>query len=177
MNEIKGKLGSEYTRLVARHKDQIFSFIYSLVHTTADAEDLFQETCLVLWEKFEQFEPGTDFVAWACTTAQFKVLNFMRRKSRDRHFFSMEFITQLCEMQADQSELLDARSQALVDCVQKLPEKDRQLVELCYGGTESIKQVAKRIDRTAGSVYESLRRIRRVLFSCVNRNVATDGLV
>lgn len=55
--------------LMTRHQRQIFSYIYTLVPRRHDAEDLLQETSVVICEKFEEFRPGTDFVAWACQIA------------------------------------------------------------------------------------------------------------
>ena len=55
--------------LMTRHQRQIFSYIYTLVPNRPDAEDLLQETSLVICEKFREFEVGTDFVAWACQIA------------------------------------------------------------------------------------------------------------
>src|SRR5260221_14067934 len=52
--------------LITRHQRQVFAYIYTLVPDRHDAEDLLQETSVVICEKFDEFVPGTDFVAWAC---------------------------------------------------------------------------------------------------------------
>src|SRR5260221_10163530 len=55
--------------LITRHQRQVFAYIYTLVPDRHDAEDLLQETSVVICEKFDEFVPGTDFVAWACQIA------------------------------------------------------------------------------------------------------------
>ena len=55
--------------LLARHQRQLARYIHTLVPHVQDAEDIFQETCEVICEKFDQFSPGTDFLAWACEIA------------------------------------------------------------------------------------------------------------
>src|SRR5262249_61929035 len=55
--------------LMTRHQRQIFAYIYTLVPDRHDAEDLLQETSVVICEKFSEFTPGTAFVAWACQIA------------------------------------------------------------------------------------------------------------
>jgi RNA polymerase sigma-70 factor (ECF subfamily) len=55
----------DLVELLSRHKSQLFSYTVSIVHHVPDAEDEFQQTCVVVWEKLDQFELGTDFVAWA----------------------------------------------------------------------------------------------------------------
>ena len=47
--------------LLTRHQRQIFSYIYVLVPNRTDAEDLLQETSLVICEKFADFTLGTDY--------------------------------------------------------------------------------------------------------------------
>ena len=72
----------EFTRLVRLHTSQVLAYIDSLLLNRSDAEDLFQETCLVLWQKFDEFGPGTNFLAWALRVADYKVMNFQTMQSR-----------------------------------------------------------------------------------------------
>ena len=59
--------------LMTQHQRRIFSYIYTLVPDRHHAEDLLQESSLVICEKFDEFELGTDFVAWACQIAWWRV--------------------------------------------------------------------------------------------------------
>jgi RNA polymerase sigma-70 factor (ECF subfamily) len=164
-----------FLELLTRHSSQLFAYIYALVQNLHDAEDLYQKTSIVLWRKFAEFESGTDFVAWACRTARLEVFNYIRIRRRDRHLFSESFLAELADDQVDRSEHLESRKSALEQCLEKLPEKDRRLIDVCYGGDGSIKQAAQRLGRPVGSVYDSLSRIRRVLFECVRRTLAMEG--
>ena len=51
--------------LFSSNYNRIKSFIFSLVPNTSDADDVMQETSRIIWEKFEEFEVGTNFLAWA----------------------------------------------------------------------------------------------------------------
>ena len=53
-----------FMRLFLQSERRILGFILSLVPYVADAEDLLQETCAIMWSKINEFEPGTDFTAW-----------------------------------------------------------------------------------------------------------------
>ena len=64
---------AQFLRLYTRHQHRILAYIYTLVPNRADAEDLLQDTAVLLWEKFAQFELGTDFIAWACRVAFLKI--------------------------------------------------------------------------------------------------------
>src|SRR5690606_1942058 len=73
----------EFTRLYAECQKRLFIYISLLMPNTADAHDVLQDTNLVLWQKFEQFEPGTSFFAWAREVARYRVLRYRQIHSRD----------------------------------------------------------------------------------------------
>ena len=74
MAELNPTSSGEFIRLFLQNERRIYAFIVSLLPDLTDAEDVLQETSVVLWEKFDQFQPGTNFVSWACKIAHFKVL-------------------------------------------------------------------------------------------------------
>ena len=78
--------------LLTRHQRQIFSYIYVLVPKRADAEDLLQETSLVICEKFNEFKEGTDFVAWACQIAYWRVRYSRQKFARSKVLFDQEVV-------------------------------------------------------------------------------------
>src|SRR5678815_4477680 len=78
--------------LMTRHQRQIFSYIYVLVHNRSDAEDLLQETSLVICEKFHEFREGTDFVAWACQIAYWRVRYSRQKYARSKVLFDQEIV-------------------------------------------------------------------------------------
>ena len=151
---------------------QVFGYIYSLVRNFDDADDLFQQTSLAMWNKFEQFDQSRSFVAWACGVARFEVSNFLRARSRQKLYFSDDLSLLLAESQdpgaVDSSE--DQRA-ALAGCLGKLRQRDQKLVTACYGEESLVPEVARAWGRSAQSIHNSLRRIRRSLFECVRRSV------
>jgi RNA polymerase sigma-70 factor, ECF subfamily len=168
---------AEFAVLLARHHGQLMGYIYSLVRDLDDADDLFQQTSLVLWDKFDQFDASRSFVSWACGIARYEVLNFLRARSRDRLYFGDELSLALIEAQEDlEQERLEDRRTALAGCMKKLRERDKELLEACYGRSTGVRDVAEARGRSAQSVHNSLRRIRRALFECVHRSLAQGGL-
>ena len=80
--------------LMVQHQRQIFSFIYSLAPDRHDAEDLLQETSLVICEKFGEFKPGTNFLAWACQIALWRVRAARQKFARSKIMFDDEVLEQ-----------------------------------------------------------------------------------
>ena len=65
--------------LFVRNEGAIRAFVRALQPALADADDVLQETFLTVSRKAASFEPGTNFVAWACGIARLKVLENFRQ--------------------------------------------------------------------------------------------------
>src|SRR3954469_6699280 len=113
--------------LMTRHQRQIFAYIYTLVPRRHDAEDLLQETSVVICEKFGEFTPGTDFVAWACQIAWWRIRYARQKFARAKVVFDDEVLATVAHTAGMMREELDARHEALSGCLQKLPPRDREL--------------------------------------------------
>src|SRR4051795_8448884 len=118
--------------LMTRHQRQIFSYIYVLVPNRADAEDLLQETSLVICEKFNEFREGTDFVAWACQIAYWRVRYSRQKFARSKVLFDQEILDVVAHTVGRMTEELDDRHVALADCLRKLHTRDRELLLTRY---------------------------------------------
>ena len=59
-----------------------------MVHNQSAAEDLLQETVTIMWEKFDQFEEGTNFAAWAIAIARNKSLEYLKENHKTKKLFT-----------------------------------------------------------------------------------------
>jgi len=171
--EVASETKADFAELLRRHQSQLFAYIYSLVHNFDDADDLFQQTSVVLWDKFDQFDRSKRFLAWACGVARYEVLNYLRARNRHRLYFSDELNLALVEAQDDlEAEPLAEQRDALAECLKKLRRRDVDLLEAFYGRCLGVSEVASAWGRSTHSIHNSLRRIRRALFECVHRTLA-----
>ena len=164
---------AEFIKEFTRNQRPVFLFILSQISNPAEAEEILQETNLVIWNKCEQFEPGTNFKAWACQIARYEVLKWLDRHRRDKHYFNDELMQQIAEETLEDSEEWELRREALATCLNKLNPEDRELVQLRYAPGQSGKGAAEEVGRPVNSVYQSLGRIRRALLECIQRQIAT----
>jgi len=111
--------------LMSRHQRQIFGYIYTLVARRADAEDILQETNLVVCKKFDEFKEGTDFVAWACQIAWWNVQRARQKFARAKVVFDDEVLESVAETAVSMVEELDHRHEALAHCLGRLHPRDR----------------------------------------------------
>jgi RNA polymerase sigma-70 factor (ECF subfamily) len=167
----------QFVERFIRSQDRIYAYIVTLLPNRADAEEVFQQTSLILWKKWREFDLDRDFLRWACGIAYLEVRNLLR-KQRDagRVFLSEDVLAGVAEMRLEAHDLLESRRQALAACLAQLPAKQRALLERCYAGTDSVKAVAADLGRTANALYLILKRIRRALFDCINRVLAAEGV-
>src|SRR3954453_1657098 len=121
-----------FVRLLGQNQRRIFLYVMSLVPDCNDAEEIIQETNLVLWREFSRFQPGTNFAAWACKVAFHQVLAWRKRVRRDRLKFSAGFLEAVAEEASSASDALEERSQCLAHCIERLPEDRRKLLRLRY---------------------------------------------
>ena len=161
----------EFVRLFMAHQDRIYSYIVTLVPNRADADDIFQEVGLVLWQKFADFKTGTQFAAWACRIAHNKVLNCRKGQARSPLNFSDEFLELVASEHLAKSDLWEDRHKALAVCLEKLADKDQQLIERCYQAASTTKQVAEELDQPVDTVYKRLARLRKQLYECIDRTI------
>lgn len=167
--------GEDFVRLFTQSQRALYLFILPLVSCAADADEVLQETNVVIWSKWSSFQPGTSFVAWGRAIARLEVLRFRRRSSGRMHFLADDVIEHLAAHADAQPSDFDVRRDALAECIGKLKDKDRELIRCRYESDTSGEDVAKRLGRPANSVYQSIGRIRRVLLECVRRRLAAAG--
>ncbi len=166
----------EFVQLFTHHQRRLFLYILSQVPNPIEAEEVQQETNVVIWSKFTQFRPGTNFLAWVSQIANFEVMKYRSRKKRDRMQFSDEFLQTVSRDALERSDELEERRTALVECIEKLRPRDRDLIQQRYAPGERGKHLAEQIGRPANSVYQSLGRIRRSLMECIQRRLSTGGV-
>lgn len=156
-----------------RHRSRLFAYVHALVRNLADADDVFQQTSLALWRRFDAFDQTRSFLNWALGVARLEAATWLRTRARDRLRFSDELTELLIAAFADlPDEEVGDRRDALPGCVDKLPEPDRELLTECYHRGADVATVAARLGRSPSSVHNSLRRIRRALFECIERTAA-----
>jgi len=164
----------QFVKLFSKHEPALRRFVRSLVYSWDDVDDVMQNTGLVLWRKFSDFDPETNFMNWASVVARFEVLTWKRDRARDRHVFDDELISMLAEESDAESEKLIAHRRALDSCLEKLPEELRRVVVAAYEPGVKLNEVAEKIGSSATGFYKKLRRTRESLMACIEAEVASQ---
>ena len=81
-----------FLRLFLQNQRGLYAYVLTLLPHRADADDVLQETSLVMWDKFDADGPPTDFLAWGRRIAYHKVLDFYKKAQRAQARLSRVFV-------------------------------------------------------------------------------------
>lgn len=164
--------GSDFVKLYSAYEARLRGYVQSLVHRWSDADDVMQRSNLVLWKKFAQYQPGSNFFAWACQIVRLEVLKFRESAARDKMVFAEAFLDAIDKQTIHRSDDLQTRIDYLEQCVSKLSPEHQELLRLSYDEERTVVSIAEHLNRKVDGVYKTLSRIHLALYACVNRRLA-----
>ena len=165
----------EFLLLLTSHQSSLYAAITALLGGVEGAQDVLQETNIVLLEKAGEFDPARPFVPWALAFAKFQVLAWRKRQTRDRLVLDDDLFAVLADRLAADTVSPSHRLDALEKCLNKLPVDARQLVDARYINGDPVQEIASRLGRSVNVVSVSLFRIRKALLDCIRATLAAEG--
>jgi RNA polymerase sigma-70 factor (ECF subfamily) len=165
----------DFVAIYTRYERKLYRYVAALLAHPADADDVLQETARVLWQKFDQYRPEEPFLPWACKIAHYEVLNHCQRERTRQKHFCPAIVDLLAEARLEHDDLFEAQSRWLSDCLRKLTEIDRRLIERRYASRLTLTEMASETGRTPNALYKSMQRVRRTLMECVNCGLKSEG--
>ena len=168
----------QFAELYSGVQQRLFGMLVSIMRNSEDAQDILQQTAVTAWENFSDFKIGTDFYRWIATLAKYESLTFINYKRRSKLYFNQDLMDQLVDDASKLTDdLIEARCTALRECIPKLAEADRKLIDCRYAHGLGSHATAKLLDRSQASICNSLRRIRQTLLHCVKRTLSSEQTV
>ena len=143
MSENDSSHRDEVNALFVQYSPRIRGFILSVLPNMSRADDVLQDTFMTVTAKADDFTSGSNFFAWACRIAHFKVLEEGKRDSKSNNILSPEVIEAICSAQPGADELREERLLALHDCLSKLAPHARRAIELRYSRAHRTGEIAQ----------------------------------
>lgn len=169
---------SEFAVLWARAFPRVRSFVLMCIPRYHDAEDVIQETAVAAAANFVQYDGDKSFVAWVLSIARHRVLRYWRGDGRTRHIlFDGPTLMKIEAAIIRTDPAPDSRQDALDACLESLPDRSRNLIQLRYVQGMNVEQVAASHGMTVQSVYSRLYSIRQVLKDCVRRRLNSQEAI
>ncbi|WP_417392425.1 sigma-70 family RNA polymerase sigma factor [Gimesia sp.] len=164
----------QFFRQFSRVDRKLYGYILALVLDVVAAEDIFQETCVILWKEFPRYDRERSFLNWSYGIAFNQIRKYRRKFQNKRLLFSDTLVNELAE---DVSRMVEEQSQrqlALTHCLQKLTERERDLLDDYYGDQQTAASLAERGKCSVHTIYKTIKKLRRALYECVNRRLSSE---
>jgi RNA polymerase sigma-70 factor (ECF subfamily) len=162
----KGDIGS-YQNIYDSFARKVLNFIYRMVHSSEEAEDLTQETFVAVYQKLGTLKDSDKFEAWLFRIAR----NFIYQRYRKRPPAAVS-IDAPSEEGRLMTELVDDRKNpdeeyqtqelegVITDVIANLPEKYREVFVLSALQHLGYQQIADIVGRSIPSVKTDIHRAR-----------------
>ena len=144
-------------------------------------EDCLQEIALTVWQKYDEGWDEESFRRYSFTCARFKALSWLK-KNKSNNLVVMA--PEMAERLADRIESLGSggdgeaktetdRIMALENCVDGMPQRQRELLMSRYGPKEggTLEEQARKLSLSMDAVYKQLERLRTALRDCVEQRL------
>ncbi len=161
----------QFLRLLRLNEKKIYGHILSLIPNRDIAEDIMQDTIVVMWRKFADYKEQSKFSAWGITIGHFLVMDYFRKEGRSIIHFSSESLKNISG-NTDVFDTYEEELEALSSCLKTLPENSRQILKLRYQQGVTIKDIAGQIGKPIHSMYKLVAKIHGILQQCIKRNLS-----
>ncbi len=172
MTEARAARDELFADLVRDHQASLRVFVRSLGVEPGWVDDLAQDAFVVAYREMDSYDPARDFGKWLRGIARNLVRNELRKQSRQRrilHEGLSQHLVALAENEEDQVDV--SQLSALRDCVEQLPGRSRELIHSRYHEGWDAPVLADKFEMKAATVRQTLLRIRRQLYQCINQRV------
>ena len=163
-----------FEELIRKYADHLFAYIRVLLPTAQDAEDCFQETFHRAYQKLNTYKHSGSFKAWLFTIGRNLATDFQRK--RLKHAGTISLFVQSNDDQdcpisdiEDNSNnpetmiLADEKKQLVHQAVQKLPERQREVLILSYFKGLTYPEISEAMNCSVGTIKTQMFRAVRKL--------------
>lgn len=162
--------------LFIAHLPALRAVIIAMMPDADQVDDVVQETFLTVLHKAADFQPGTNFVAWASAIARYKVREALRKRPLRFEPLSEEVLDMLDAAAPPPDHRLEELRTRFEACLQQLAPRARQVMELRYHGGLLPAEIARHIRWSANAVRVALTRARILLKDCVHLDLQKNAV-
>jgi len=129
--------------LFARYRMPLYRWLLRLVDDEALAEDLLSEVFLDVWREAASFEARSSVSTWLLAIARYKALSACRRRADVE--LDEATVATVPDIADDPEITLQKkdRAEALRRCLPRLSLEHREVIDLAYYHSKSVKEIAE----------------------------------
>jgi RNA polymerase sigma-70 factor, ECF subfamily len=160
-----------FVRLLVESEGLMKNFLRGLLPNWDDVDEVAQQTSLIAWRKFTDFNQGTNFPGWLLTIARFEALKYRRNLARSPLIFSDEVWELLADQAAETVEHSNPWKEALQSCLAKLDPSERELLLKAHSQGAKMNELARQLGRSEQAFYKTIQRLRSSLQTCIQQQL------
>ena len=158
-----------FTDLMRTHHRGLLIYARAIVHDHHTAQDIVQDALVTSFRKFDQFDESLDFAKWLRGIIRNKCLDWFRKQKRlplpDTTLVEIEL--NLVPWQAPDKPGDISLSDAMIDCIARLPEGLKDVVIEFYLQDNTGPETAEKLEISPATVRKRLERARTHLHTCL----------
>lgn len=161
----KDKNQKAQTKLINYFWVDVFSFILKKIQNENDTDELTVSVFSKVLNKLEFYDIDFQFKTWVLTIAQNSIIDYWRKKSRDKE----DSISNLNEVKGiyvkSPEELLisEEEQDKIVQTVEGMDSNYRDIIRLRFFEEKSIKEIADELDISVSNTKVRIMRAKKIL--------------
>lgn len=155
-----------FGRLMENHAIRAYRIAYTILQNQADAEDVVQDAFITAYKSIKKLAKEGSFPSWMGRIVTTRAYDHLRKKQRQNKSIEAStsaFKFELSQSIANPSENINDLSMDLGEAIKKLPELHRLTVMLRYSEDATTDEIAKTLNRPAGTIRRVLSESYRML--------------
>ncbi len=161
--------------LVRENTSMLTTFIRAAVSQEVAVDDIWQETMLTAWRRWEDYDRSRPFGAWLRGIASKNILAWRRRLAKDHVWCddaTLEYFSEAFErIQKLSGDTFEEKLEALRSCIQSLPIEYHTAISLRYEKELMPAAMAEQLSMKPETVKKQLQRAKAMLFACITRKI------
>ncbi len=159
--------------LVREHAEMLLTYIRATIRDPGAVDDIFQETMIVAWRRFDDYDRSRSLAAWLRGIAHKLILAHYSSRGKRASYCSEAVLEALDErlvhIDHEQGDTWKDKIAALEACIERLPDSLRRCIELFYRDDCRTEDMARQMGTTREAVKKRLQRARGLLAECLRR--------
>ena len=154
-----------FTLLLERYLRMVYNFCYRFTRTSAEAEDVAQETFVKVWRYIDRYTIGKNFKAWLLTIARNTTLDHLRKRkeivlSQFDHEGSNSVLDTLASTDPTpiEASLRHESAEAIERALQEVPVLYREVLVLRFQEDLTFEEISTVVKKPLNTVKSQYRR-------------------
>ena len=166
---------NQFSYLLNRYSNVIYSLIARIIPSKEDAEELTQDTFLKAFRKLDTFKGDCSFSTWLFRIAYNTAVSATRKSKIVFPLIDETVLARVADEEADavfEEDENEELLQKLEIALGQLNLEERALITLYYTENKPVAEIAAIMELTADNVKIKLFRIRKKLYVLINKQQA-----